>query len=153
MGASGSAGLEGGRPATASDFTNLSDGTPIVADPTDAFATTGTVSVIDLTEGTQVKTINVGLHPSGMAVYGTLVYVANSYSDTISVIDTGINQVVRTISVGLPIKGGAFGAGANDIAIVGSTAFVTLGQSNAIAMIDLASSARVARQCLVESQN
>jgi YVTN family beta-propeller protein len=132
---------EGGRPATASDFTNLSDGTPIVADPTDAFATTGTVSVIDLTKGTQTKTINVGLHPAGMALYGTLLYVANSYSDTISVIDTGINQVVRTINVGLPIKGGAFGAGANDIAIVGSTAFVTLGQSNAIAMIDLASSA------------
>jgi YVTN family beta-propeller protein len=128
---------EGGRPATPSDFTNLSDGTPIVANPTDAFAITGTVSVIDLNTGTVAHTVPVGLHPAGMAQFGSLLYVANSYSDTISVIDTGINQVVRTIDVGVPIKGGAFGAGANDIAIVGSTAYVTLGQSNAVAVVDL----------------
>ena len=128
---------EGGRPATSSDFTNLSDGTPIVVDPTDAFATTGTVSVIDLRTGTVVKTINVGLHPAGMAVQGSMLYVANSYDDSISVIDTGLKQVVRTIKVGVPIKGGAYGAGANDVAIVGTTLYVTLGQSNAIAAIDL----------------
>ncbi len=128
---------EGGRPAQPSDFTNLSDGTPIVVDPTDAFATTGTVSVIDLDTNTQTKTVTVGLHPAGMALYGTLLYVANSFDDTISVIDTGIDQVVRTISVGVPIKGGAYGAGANDIAINGSTAYVTLGQSNAVAVVDL----------------
>jgi YVTN family beta-propeller protein len=66
-----------------------------------------------------------------------MLYVANSYDDTISVIDTGLNQVVRTINVGVPIKGGAFGAGTNGIAIAGTTAYVTLGQSNAIAAIDL----------------
>ena len=128
---------EGGRPATSSDFTNLSDGTPIVADPTDAFATTGTVSVIDLRSGAVTNTIDVGLHPAGMAISGSMLYVANSYSDTISVIDTGLKKVVRTISVGVPIKGGAFGAGANGVAIAGTTAYVTLGQSNAIAAIDL----------------
>ncbi len=42
---------EGGRPATAGDFTNDSDGTPIVVDRTDAFTLTGTVSVVDLTTG------------------------------------------------------------------------------------------------------
>ncbi|TLU72797.1 bifunctional YncE family protein/alkaline phosphatase family protein [Lichenicoccus roseus] len=129
---------EGGRPATSSDFTNLSDGTPIVADPTDAFATTGTVSVIDTRTGTVTKTINVGLHPAGMAVSGSKLYVANSYDDTISVIDTGLQKVVRTIPVGVPIKGGAFGAGANGIAIAGNHAYVTLGQSNAVAVVDLA---------------
>ncbi len=130
---------EGGRPATAGDFTNLSDGTAIVADPTDAYATTGTVSVIDVRTGEVVRTIDVGLHPAGMAVSGSMLYVANSYSDTISVIDTGLKKVVRTISVGVPVKGGAFGAGASGIAIVGSTAYVTLGQSNAVAVVDLTS--------------
>ena len=127
---------EGGRPATASDFTNLSDGTPIVADPVDAFAITGTVSVIDLQNGKVIKNIAVGLHPAGLAVSGSMLYVANSYDDTISVIDTGLKEVVRTIKVGVPISG-AFGAGANAIVVAGTTAYVTLGQSNAVAAIDL----------------
>lgn len=127
---------EGGRPATSSDFTNLSDGTPIVVDPVDAFATTGTVSVIDLQNGKVIKTIGVGLHPAGLAVSGSMLYVANSYDDTISVIDTGLKEVVRTINVGVPIEG-AFGAGADAIVVVGTTAYVTLGQSNAVAAIDL----------------
>ena len=133
---------EGGRPATASDFTNLSDGTPIVVDKTDAFATTGTVSVINLRSGTVTDTIDVGLHPAGMAVSGAMLYVANSYDDTVSVIDTGLKKVVRTIKVGVPINtgvpgGGAFGAGANGVVVVGTTLYVTLGQSNAVAAVDL----------------
>jgi YVTN family beta-propeller protein len=128
---------EGGRPATSSDFTNLSNGTPIVVDPMNASATSGTVSVVDIVKGRLVKTIEVGLHPAGMTIAGSMLYVANSYDDTISVIDTQLQKVVRTIKVGVPIKGGAFGAGANDIAVVGDEAYVTLGQSNAIAVVDL----------------
>ena len=132
---------EGGRTATTADFTNLSDGTPIVVDPTDAFATTGTVSVINLRTGQVEKTIDVGLHPVGMAISGPRLYVANSYNDTISVIDTDLKQVVQTIDVGVPIKGGAFGAGANGIVIAGGVAYVTLGQSNAVAVVDVANNA------------
>jgi YVTN family beta-propeller protein len=128
---------EGGRPAGAADFTNLSDGTPIVVDSVDASATTGTVSVVDIASGRLVKTIEVGLHPAGMTLAGSKLYVANSYSDTISVIDTERQEVVRTIKVGTLIKGGAFGAGVNDIAVADGNAYVTLGQSNAIAVIDL----------------
>ncbi|HMK87306.1 MAG TPA: bifunctional YncE family protein/alkaline phosphatase family protein [Steroidobacteraceae bacterium] len=128
---------EGGRPATPSDFTNLSDGTPIVADPVNAAAITGTVSVVDLESNGLVHTIGVGLHPAGMALSGSTLYVANSYSDSISVIDTHRNEVIRTIHVGVPVPGGAFGAGPNDIAIVEDQAYVTLGQSNAIAVVDL----------------
>jgi YVTN family beta-propeller protein len=128
---------EGGRPAGSSDFTNLSDGTPIVVDSVNASATSGTVSVVDITTGRLVKTIDVGLHPAGMTIDDSMLYVANSYDDTISVIDIGRQQVVRTIKVGTAIKGGAFGAGANDIAVVGDVAYVTLGQSNAIAVVDL----------------
>ncbi len=128
---------EGGRTATTSDFTNLSDGTPIVVDKTNAFATSGTVSVINLRSGAVTATIDVGLHPAGMAISGSMLYVANSYSDTISVVDTGINKVMRTISVGVPVKGGAFGSGPNGLVVVGTRAYVSLGQSNAVAVVDL----------------
>ncbi len=129
---------EGGRPATPADFTNLSDGTPIVVDTVNAAATSGTVSVVDIQTARLIGSINVGLHPAGMVLDGSRLYVANSFDDTVSVIDTLQQRVARTIKVGVPVKGGAFGAGVNDIAVVGTTAYVTLGQSNAIAVVDLA---------------
>ncbi len=127
---------EGGRTATASDFTTLSDGTPIVADRTTGAATTGTVSVINAS-GQVAATIDVGLRPAGMAQANGFVYVANAYSDTISVINTTTNKVTRTIPVGVPLPNGAFGAGADDVAVVDNRLYVTLGQSNAVAVIDL----------------
>ncbi|MBV9911527.1 MAG: bifunctional YncE family protein/alkaline phosphatase family protein, partial [Sinobacteraceae bacterium] len=129
---------EGGRPATATDFTNLSDGTPIVVDAINAAATSGTVSVVDIQTARLTGSIDVGLHPAGMALEGSRLYVANSFDDTVSVIDTLEQKLVRTIKVGVPVKGGAFGAGVNDIVVVGTTGYVTLGQSNAIAVVDLA---------------
>jgi YVTN family beta-propeller protein len=152
---------EGGRPcgtagsvnnpitsSCGSDFTDLSDGTGIVADSFDGFATTGTVSVIALTNnsgtvsGTVVATVNVGLHPAGMAMSadGSKLYVANSYSDTVSVIDTATNKVVRTISIPAATAGGAaFGAGVDGIVLNpnGVDAYVSMGQSNAVAEVDV----------------
>ncbi len=130
---------EGGRPATSSDFTTLSDGTPIVADPTTGAATTGTVSVINAS-GQVAASIDVGLRPVGLAQGNGSVYVANAYSDTISVIDTTTNKVTRTIPVGVPLPKGAFGAGVDDVAVVGNRLYVTLGQSNAVAVVDLTKS-------------
>ena len=127
---------EGGRPATASDTTVLSDGTPMVANPTTGSATTGTVSVIN-TSGQVAATIPVGLRPAGIQYANGKVYVANAYSDTISVINTATNKVTRTIPVKVPSLQPSFGAGPNDIAVVGTDAYVTLGQSNAIAVLDL----------------
>ena len=127
---------EGGRPATASDFTTLSDGTPMVADQTTGAATTGTVSVVNAS-GQVAATIDVGLRPAGMAQANGFVYVANAYSDTISVINTTTNKVTRTIPVGVPLPNGAFGAGADDVAVVDNRLYVTLGQSNAVAVVDL----------------
>ena len=127
---------EGGRTATASDYTAMSDGTPMVANPQTGSATTGTVSVIN-TSGNVAATIPVGLRPAGIQYANGKIYVANAYSDTISVIDTATNKVVRTIPVKVPSLQPSFGAGANDIAVVGTNAYVTLGQSNAIAVLDL----------------
>ncbi len=129
---------EGGRPATADDFTNYSDGTQIVVDRKDAFATTGTVSVVDLAAGKEVTTVQVGLHPAGLTVAGAELYVANAYSDSLSVIDLNTNKVLRTIDLSVPIAGGFFGSGPNGVAVSDDgRAYVTLGQANAVAVVNL----------------
>ena len=129
---------EGGRPATSKDYTNYSDGTAIVADRKDAFTLTGTVSVVNLAEGRLVKEIPVGLHPAGMAIAGSRLYVANAYGDSLSVVDLHRNRVIRTISLSVPIDGGVFGSGPNDVAVTeDGRAYVTLGQANAVAVVNL----------------
>lgn len=129
---------EGGRPATSKDFTNYSDGTPIVVDRKDAFTLTGTVSVVDLTQGKEIKTIRVGLHPAGMTISGSNLYVANAYSDSLSIIDLHTNAVVRTIKLSVPIAHGVFGSGPNGVAVTeDGKAYVTLGQANALAVVNL----------------
>ena len=129
---------EGGRPATSKDFTNLSDGTPIVVDRKDAFAITGSVSVVDLAAGKEIKTIPVGLHPAGMTISGSRLYVANAYSDSLSIVDLDSDKVERTIDTGVPVAKGAFGSGPNAVTVTDSgQAYVTLGQANAIAVVIL----------------
>ena len=142
---------EGGRAATAADFQIYSAGTPIVANSVNGSAITGTVSVVDLNRMQVVKTIEdgIGLHPTGMAMFGGALLVANTYSDTISVIDTATNRVMRTIDLGLPIKvpgheHPTYGAGPNSIAVDhrAGVAYVALYNANAIAVVDLSGSAR-----------
>src|SRR5215469_5151900 len=135
---------EGGREATEADFQIYSAGTPIVADPVVAASITGTVSVVDLTTLTVTNNISTGLHPTGMAIYGRSLLVANTYSDSISVIDMGTNLVVRTIDLGLPIgvpgEGKpAYGAAPNSIAVDSQhgIAYVALYNANAIGVVDL----------------
>jgi YVTN family beta-propeller protein len=64
-------------------------------------ASSGTVSRIDLKTGTVAAEIEVGLHPTSLALDNArhLLYVTNSNSDTVSVIDTAKSAVVDTISV------------------------------------------------------
>ena len=135
---------EGGRAALQSDFQINSAGTEIVADPVVGAAITGTVSVVDLPSMTVTGTISTGLHPTGMALWGQFLLVANTYSDTISVIDTTDNIVVRTISLGLPIgipgtTQSAYGAAPNSIAVdsTNNVAYVALYNANAIAVVGL----------------
>ena len=130
---------EGGRPATPTDFTNVSNGTPIVANTTNGGAATGTVSVIDTTTSRVTQNIKVGLHPTGMTISGGFLFVCNTYSDSISVIDLATNQVMSTISLALPLNANQsrFGAEPTGITVVGSVAYVTLYTVNAIAVVDL----------------
>ncbi len=135
---------EAGRIAVLSDSRQYSDGTPVVADYTTGSTSTGTVSVVDLASFKVTKTINTGLHPTGMAFWNNYLLVANAYDDSITVIDTTSNQVARTLDLGLPIKipgekKAAFGAGPNSIAVDSSQniAYVALYNANAIAVVDL----------------
>ncbi len=139
---------EGGRPATQADFQIYSAGTPIVADNKTGQAITGTVSVVDLTTMTVTGTIDTGLHPTGMALFGTSLLVTNTYDDTISVIDTATNKVSRTIDLALPIKvpgqaKQAYGAAPCSIAVDAhaGVAYVALYNANAVAVVDLSGGA------------
>ena len=93
---------EAGRIATVEDFQQYSNGTPVVAEFPTGSTSTGTVSVVNLASFTVTASISTGLHPTGMALWGKYLLVANAYSDSVSVIDTTSNQVVNTIEVGLP---------------------------------------------------
>ena len=132
----------GGRhPATADDFTAESSGTDTVIDPRTGVASTGTVSVIDLAKGVAIKEIEVGLHPSGMALAadGKTIYVANANSDSVSAIDVEKAQVTATIST-KPMSDLPAGSAPNALTVStdGKTLYVANGGNNAIAVIDIA---------------
>src|ERR1700761_2480100 len=135
---------EAGRIATERDFQGYSNGTPVVAAFPTGSTVDGTVSVVNLSTFTVTGSITTGLHPTGMALWGKYLLVANTYSATISQIDTGTNQVVATFNLGLPIgvpgqKSAAYGAAPNSIAVdeAGGIAYVALYIANAIGVLNL----------------
>lgn len=125
---------EGGRVAQPGEFTVPSSGTAVLADPGSAAASTGTVSVIDLAGGNTIGEIEVGLHPTAMAVQDDRLFVANSNSDSISVIDTAANKLIRTLRI-RPFAHAPFGSSPNGIVVSGEHLFVTLGTNNAVAVL------------------
>ena len=146
---------EAGRVATADDFQEYSDGTNVVATyPTGSIAT-ATISVVNLGSFSVTHTITLtGLHPTGMALWGQYLLVADTYSDVISVIDTTSNTEVRKINLGLPIgvlvgpsssqaAVSAYGAAPNSIAVdtMNNVAYVALYNANAVAVVDLSAGA------------
>ncbi len=125
---------EGGRPAQPGETTNLSDGTPIVSSPVTGAATTGTVSVVNLTTGKQEQAIPVGLEPTALYLDGSALFVANSNDDSISLINTATNTVVQTASTN-PLPGAKVGSYANAISMSDPEhVLVSIGRDNAIAV-------------------
>lgn len=124
---------EGGRPAQSGDFTNLSDGTPIVSDGSTGAATSGTVSAVDLKAGKESTEIPVGLQPTAMYERGSLLLVANSNDDSLSMIDTGSDTVTQTVRTN-PVPGAREGSYANAITMPDAHhVLVSIGRDNAIA--------------------
>jgi YVTN family beta-propeller protein len=124
---------EGGRPARPGQFTNLSDGTPIVASRVTGAATTGTVSVVNLTTGRETREITVGLQPTALYLRGSALFVANSNDDSMSVINTATNRVAQTVGTNR-VPGATVGSYANAITMPNAGhVLVSIGRDNAIA--------------------
>ncbi|HZT81479.1 MAG TPA: alkaline phosphatase family protein, partial [Gemmataceae bacterium] len=132
----------GGDPPKPGDPQALSSGSPVRIDPKTGAAGSGTVSVLGRMPGKwkQVRSLRVGLHPSGMAPSpgGKFLYVANANSDTVSVIDTRNDEVVETIPC-RPEARLPFGSGANAVAVSpdGRTLYVANGTNNCVAVVRL----------------
>jgi YVTN family beta-propeller protein len=132
----------GGAPPKADDPQALSSGTPVRINPANGIASSGTVSVLAPQPGRWrvVKSIAVGLHPSGILASpkGQFVYVANANSDTVSVIETTTDEVVETIDC-RPEARLPFGSGANALALSpdGGTLYVANGTNNCVAVVRL----------------
>jgi YVTN family beta-propeller protein len=128
----------GGRLPAAGDRTLKSQNLDIVVDNRGAPAS-GTVSLIDRASGA-TRHVDVGVHPTGLAVSGNRAYVANAMSDSVSEIDIAAGKVVRTI----PLRWGSLrglGGMPNALALSGdgATLYVADGGDNALAEVDLAS--------------
>ncbi|HTW12606.1 MAG TPA: bifunctional YncE family protein/alkaline phosphatase family protein, partial [Solirubrobacteraceae bacterium] len=127
---------EGGRRANSTDFTNLSDGTPIVASKTTGAAITGTVSVVNLQTDTETREIPVGLQPTALYQDGQALFVANSNDDSFSVINEHTNSVTQTVKTN-PVPGATVGSYANAISMPDPNhILVSIGRDNAIGVYD-----------------
>jgi YVTN family beta-propeller protein len=124
---------EGGRPANSTDYTNQSDGTNIVSSPVTGAATTGTVSVVNLSSGQETQEIPVGLQPTALYQDGSALFVANSNDDSLSVINEQTNSVAQTVTTN-PVPGATVGSYANAISMPDPAhVLVSIGRDNAVA--------------------
>ena len=130
----------GGKIPGPDDFT---DGMfPVVVDRRTGIPVSGTISVIDTSRNLVVRTIDVGLHPTGMALGpdGNRVYVTNANSDTVSVIDTATDTLTNTLHVGRTHEGRVpvLGSAPNAVAVSsdGRTLFVANAAENAVAVVE-----------------
>ena len=126
----------GGRPPRPGERSAKSQDVDVVVDERGVLAS-GTVSLVDLKTG-EARHVDVGLHPTAIAVKGDKAYVANAMSDTVSEVDIKEARVTRTI----PLRWGdlrVFGAMPNALAIHGETLYVADGGDNAVAEVHLPS--------------
>ncbi len=128
----------GGQIVGASRSTAVSAGTQVRIDRATDAAARGSVSMVD-TSTLAVRDIPVGRQPAGIAISrdGSLVYVANSDSDTISVLDARRGRVRFTLRLGR--TGNDFGHMPTgvELAADGGTLYVACGGANALAVVRL----------------
>jgi len=130
----------GGRQPEKGESTYKTSESDILVDPETGIASNGTVSVIDLKEGKEIKSIEVGLHPTAMVFSPDKesLFVACSNSDFVSVIDTKNDQVIDKISVNID-SSLPFGNAPNALTLSkdGKFLYVANGTENSICVIDL----------------
>ncbi|MEI8212873.1 MAG: bifunctional YncE family protein/alkaline phosphatase family protein [Planctomycetota bacterium] len=128
----------GRRPETGDLVGPAGKGTTVRVDPVRFIANEGSVSLVDLKDGS-IKHLLVGLHPSGLAVSPDRRHVvcANAASDTLSVIELATKEVIDTLwTKHLPHD--LFGASPNAVCFNhrGNRLYVANGTQNAIAIIE-----------------
>ncbi len=132
----------GGRRPLKGDATANSSGSQVLVDAKTGIANSGCISVVDLAKLREIKTIEVGLHPSAMVLSPdkSFLYVACTNSDVVSVIDVQSDRVIETIDVKLE-KTQPLGSAPNALAVSpdGATLYVANGADNAICQINLGS--------------
>lgn len=132
----------GGRRPGDGEMTGPSSGSRVVIDPETGIASSGTISIIDLSRRAVTADIAVGLHPCGMVLApdGNRLFVANANSDVVSVIDIATDAVVKTLS-SKPMSELPFGSMPNALAITrdSRTLYVANGGNNLLSVIDLVS--------------
>ena len=120
-------------------------GTLVRVDKTTFIASEGSVSLVDLGSGKEIRQIITGRHASALALSpdGKFVAVANAADDTISILDARDGDVVETINLSVP--GQLFGAVPDALCFSpsGQTLWACLGGRNAVA--DIAFSAGQSR--------
>ena len=103
-------------------------------------AASGTVARVDLKTHEVTHVIEVGLHPTGLALDEARqrLYVANSNSDSVTVVDTRGNTVVESIPI-QPFERRAAGAAPESVVLSkdGRRLFVACAGINAVAVIGL----------------
>ncbi|MBS1715329.1 MAG: bifunctional YncE family protein/alkaline phosphatase family protein [Armatimonadetes bacterium] len=123
----------GGEPPDEDDEKDLSQDLELKVTHEGSTAT-GTVSIVDLKTG-GTSPVYVGFHPTGLAVAGDLVYVANAMSDSISVVDWKKRKVVKTIELRFNGKK-VIGSMPNELAYRDGTLYACNGGDNALCVID-----------------
>jgi YVTN family beta-propeller protein len=119
---------------------------PVVVDRRTGIPVSGTVSVVETASNTVIKTIDVGLHPTGLALSpaGDRLYVTNANSDTVSVISTATDTVVKTLHVGGADRGreALLGSSPNAVTVSpnGRTLYIANASQNAVAVVDVEAS-------------
>ncbi len=115
-------------------------GAAVRVDSVRYIANDGSVSIVDLAAGKEIKQVVVGLHPAALIATpdGKHVLVANANSDTVSVIDAQTEAVIETIST-RPAAELLFGSAPNALATSadGKTLYVANGTNNAVAVVAL----------------
>lgn len=99
-------------------------------------AASGTVSIIRLSDGTTTN-IEVGMHPSDIAVRGSKAYVANTMSDSISTIDLAAQKLEQTDPLTWQSKK-LLGSMPTALTFHGDNLLLCDGGDNALAEFDLA---------------
>jgi|694.fasta_scaffold24191_2 YVTN family beta-propeller protein len=134
---------------TAIDSTRERAGVPwglAYTDPKTGATASGTVSIFNINDGSLIKELKVGLHPTAIKSSSDekYVYVANGSSDEISVINTKSNEVAETIFVGMTRKGQIFqGSTPNGLELnkENTILYVANGMDNALAVVHLGKNA------------